>query len=44
MEIRSFLESRDCEEKEIENIIEELKEDKKVAIKEYKGYNTFRLL
>lgn len=42
MEIKSFLESRECDQEEIEKIITELKEDKKVAVKEYKGYNTFR--
>ncbi len=44
MEVKSFLESRGCLEDEIENIIEELKKDKNVAVKGYKGYNTFRSL
>jgi wyosine [tRNA(Phe)-imidazoG37] synthetase (radical SAM superfamily) len=32
MEIKSFLESRECDQEEIEKIITELKEDKKVAV------------
>lgn len=44
MEIYSFLESRGCDQEEREKIIIDLKDDKKVAVKEYKGYNTFRAL
>lgn len=44
MEVKSFLGSRGCSEEKIENIIEDLKKDKNVAVKEYKGYNTFRSL
>lgn len=44
MEINSFLESRGCDQEEREKIITDLKGDKKVAVKEYKGYNTFRAL
>jgi hypothetical protein len=44
MEVKSFLGSRGCTEEKIENIIEDLKKDKNVAVKEYKGYNTFRSL
>lgn len=44
MEVKSFLGSRGCSKEKIENIIEDLKKDKNVAVKEYKGYNTFRSL